>query len=326
MRCESITCPANLTSTEGLRLFAMKPVPIDALYAAFTPAVGDAPPDMRRELGHFNVFTVGNPRGGLPHRPPTHFNRQAFYKISLTHGCGRLEYADQAQEVGPYFLFLATPSLSYRWAPHEASAHTGCFCIFTDEFLRPAKGGVLVEELPLFRPGAHPVIGLTEAEYQAVETIFQKMRHEIASTYAYKYDLLRTYLVELIHLVQKLQPAPVPVLAPAAARLAAQFTELLERQFPLGAPASPPRLRTAKDYASALAVHVVHLNRVLKEATGHTTTSLISNRLAHEAKLLLKQTTRNVSEIADHLGFTDAAHFCTFFKRQTGLTPGDFRQ
>lgn len=303
----------------------MKPVSIDALYAAFTPAVSDAAPDMRRELGHFDVFTVGSPRAGTPPRPPRHFNRQAFYKISLTHGSGCLEFAGQAQQVGPRFLFLATPSLHYRWTPDE-TAHAGCFCIFTDEFLLPAKGGVLAAELPIFRPGAHPIIELTDAECQVVESIFQKMTQEIASTYAYKYDLLRTYLVELIHLVQKLQPAPELARPPAAARLAAQFAELLERQFPLDAPAGAPRLRTAKAYADALAVHIVHLNRVLKAATGHTTSTLISNRLAHEAKLLLQQTTQNVSEIADHLGFTDTAHFCTFFKRHTGLTPGDFRQ
>ncbi|RYY11300.1 MAG: AraC family transcriptional regulator [Cytophagaceae bacterium] len=159
-----------------------------------------------------------------------------------------------------------------------------------------------------------------------MEAIFQKMTQELASTYAYKYDLLRTYLAELIHLVQKLQPAAAPARPPAAARLAAQFAELLERQFSLAGPAGLPRLRTAKDYADALAVHVVHLNRVLKEVTGHTTTTLLGNRLAHEAKLLLKQTTQNVSEIADQLGFADVAHFCTFFKRHTGLTPGDFRQ
>lgn len=303
----------------------MKPVPIDALYAAFTPAVGDAPPDMRRELGHFDVFTVGGPQAGSAHRPPQHFNRQAFYKISLMRGSGRFEFADHAQEVGPYFLFMATPSLLYRWTPNEA-AHTGRFCIFTDEFLRSAKGSVLVAELPLFRPGTPPIIEITATECRAVEAILQKMTQEMASDYVYKYDLLRTYLVELIHLVQKLQPAATPARPPAATRLAAQFAELLERQFPLDAPAGLPRLRTAKDYADALAVHVVHLNRVLKEATGHTTTILIGNRLAHEAKLLLKQTTQNVSEVADHLGFADVAHFCTFFKRRTGLTPGDFRQ
>ncbi|RYY07487.1 MAG: AraC family transcriptional regulator, partial [Cytophagaceae bacterium] len=74
-----------------------------------------------------------------------------------------------------------------------------------------------------------------------------------------------------------------------------------------------------------LAVHVNHLNRVLKDTTGHTTTALISGRVAQEAKILLKQTSWTISEIADSLGFADAAHFCNFFKRQAGLTPGEFR-
>ncbi len=293
----------------------MKPTSLEALYSKFIPVVGDAPPDMQRELGQFDVFSLGNLRPGYDHRPPMPFNRQAFYKISLTHGRGRIEYADQAIETGPNTLFLATPRTSYRWTP-LAPVPSGYFCIFTDEFLRPLKGGMLGEELPIFQPGAHPVVTLTAAE----EAIFQKMVHEMVSDYAYKYGLLRTYLVELLHFVQKLQPASAPAIAPAAARLADQFAELLERQFPLEGP-PPPRLRTAKAYADHLAVHVNHLNRVLKEATGHTTTALVSHRTAQKAKLLLKQTTQNVSEEADYLGFTDVAHF----KRQTGLTPGGFR-
>ena len=303
----------------------MKPTSLEALYTKFSPVAGEAPPDMRRELGQFDVFSQGSLRPGQSHRPPKPFNRQAFYKISLTHGHGRIEYADQTIEVGPHTLFLATPRTAYRWVPLGA-APTGYFCIFTDEFLLPTKGGALVAELPIFQPGAHAALLVSESECAAVEAIFQKMVHEMAADYAYKYDLLRTYLAELIHAVQKLQPAPAPALPPAAGRLAARFAELLERQFPLEGPAPQPRLRTAKDYADHLAVHLVHLNRVLKEATGHTTTTLIGFRVAQEAKLLLKHTTRNVSEVADQLGFTDVAHFCTFFKRQTGLTPGGFRR
>jgi AraC family transcriptional activator of pobA len=84
-------------------------------------------------------------------------------------------------------------------------------------------------------------------------------------------------------------------------------------------------VRTARDYADALAVHVNHLNRVLKDATGHTTTALLADRLAQEARQLLKQSSWTVAEIADSLGFTDTAHFCHFFKRQTGVAPGDYR-
>jgi AraC-like DNA-binding protein len=202
----------------------------------------------------------------------------------------------------------------------------GYFCIFTDEFLGPSRGGLVLEELPIFQPGGCPVVPVTAAEFATVEVLFQKMEQEIQSTYAYKYDLLRAYLLELIHLGQKFLPAPAE--APvhnASARVTAQFGELLERQFPLESPQQRLRLRTATDYAAQLAVHVNHLNRVLKETTGHTTTALIGSRVVQEAKMLLKHTNWSVSEIADSLGFADVAHFCNFFKRQTGLAPGTFR-
>ncbi|WP_223651137.1 helix-turn-helix domain-containing protein [Hymenobacter psoromatis] len=299
----------------------MKPTSLEDLYAKFTPVAGETPADMQRELGQFDVFSLGNLRPGRHHRPPTPFNRQAFYKISLSHGEGRFEFADHAVEVGPDTLFLATPRTAYRWTVH-GEALTGYFCIFTEEFLLPAKGGMRVEELPVFRAGAQPAIRISEAECAAAEAIFEKMIREMATGYAYKYDLLRIYLLGLIHFAQKLQPAPAAALPPAATRVADQFAKLLERQFP----PQGPRLRTAKDYADQLAVHVVHLNRVLKEVTGQTTTALIASRITQEAKLLLKQTNQSVSEVADQLGFTDVAHFCTFFKRQSGLTPSNFRR
>ena len=84
-------------------------------------------------------------------------------------------------------------------------------------------------------------------------------------------------------------------------------------------------LRSAKDYADRLAVHVNHLNKVLKEKTGKTTTGIISDRIAREAKILLKQTDWNISEISYSLGFDELAHFSNFFKKQTSFTPLGFR-
>jgi AraC-like DNA-binding protein len=84
-------------------------------------------------------------------------------------------------------------------------------------------------------------------------------------------------------------------------------------------------LRSAKDYADRLAVHVNHLNKVLKENTGKTTTGIISSRVLQEAKILLKQTDWNVSEIAYCLGFEEVAHFSNFFRKQTSFSPMGFR-
>ena len=304
----------------------MKPNTLSAFYAACVPTPESPtgvlpPPDMAHGVGHFNVFPLADLRGA----PPMAFSRRAYYKIALCRGGSQVEYADQSPHRSRNTLFLVTPRVSYRWLPLTPTPEGYC-CLFDDAFLLPARTGVVLVELPIFQPGAYPVWEVVEADCAAFEAVFEKMAHELTSGYAYKHDLLRTYVWELIHLVQKLQPAPAP-LAPHSAtdRVAAQFSALLERQFPRPGPQSPLRLRTATDYAQQLAVHVNHLNRVLRAATGLTTTALIGQRLAQEAKILLKQTPWSISEIADTLGFADVAHFCTFFKRHAAQTPGAFR-
>ena len=67
------------------------------------------------------------------------------------------------------------------------------------------------------------------------------------------------------------------------------------------------------------------VNKVLKETTGKSTTDIINGRIAEEAKILLKQTQWNVSEIAFTLGFDEVAHFSNFFKKHTTLSPLKYR-
>jgi AraC-like DNA-binding protein len=45
-----------------------------------------------------------------------------------------------------------------------------------------------------------------------------------------------------------------------------------------------------------------------------------------ESKNLLTYTSLTVSEIAFKLHFSEPTHFIRFFKKETGLTPADFRQ
>jgi AraC family transcriptional activator of pobA len=93
------------------------------------------------------------------------------------------------------------------------------------------------------------------------------MHEKLASDYAHKHDLLRAYVLELLHLGQKQQPATT--LHPAhsaAARLSSRFVELLERQFPLTTPQQRVPLRTAKDFADHLAVHFNHLTKCSRTA------------------------------------------------------------
>ncbi|MDO1444987.1 helix-turn-helix transcriptional regulator [Rhodocytophaga aerolata] len=281
------------------------------------------PQELSKEIGHFNVFNIEDLNAKGTSVMP--YNRRAYYKISLISGRNRAEYADKVISIENNALLFATPKVPYHWIP-EDTKQSGYFCIFTDEFLLPAKSGVVLDDLPIFRSGGYPVFQVTEEDKEDILSIFKKMNKEITSNYVYKYDLLRNYVLELIHFGQKLQP--VTSLYPthtASARVSSLFIELLERQFPIESPHQKLHLRTAKDYADRLSVHVNHLNKVLKENTGKTTTDIIKNRVAQEAKILLKQTDWNISQIAYCLGFEEVAHFSNFFKKQTSVAPIIFR-
>lgn len=45
-----------------------------------------------------------------------------------------------------------------------------------------------------------------------------------------------------------------------------------------------------------------------------------------EAKKLLAENEIIIKEISEELGFADAPHFVKFFKKETGMTPGQFKE
>jgi AraC-like DNA-binding protein len=295
------------------------------LEAFYKETVGLIPEGINKEIGHFNVFKLEDTISLYRKKHVMPYNRRSYYKISFINGRNRAEYADKVIQIEKNALLFATPKIPYHYLPLDEN-QSGYFCIFTDDFLVHSKSGVVLDDLPIFRPGGYPIFQLTDEEVVDLRYIFQKMYKELSSDYAYKYDLLRNYVLELIHYGQKLQPATslYPTHS-ASARVSSLFIELLERQFPIESPQQKLVLRTAKDYADRLSVHVNHLNKVLKENTGKTTTALISSRIVQEAKILLKQTDWNISEIAYSLGFEEVAHFSNFFKKQTSLAPVSFR-
>jgi AraC family transcriptional activator of pobA len=288
-------------------------------------ATAKLPEGISKEIGHFNIFEIEklfDKETGSRIMP---YSRRAYYKISLIQGRNRVEYADKVIEIEESALLFATPKIPYHWLPEDDN-QSGLFCIFTPDFLAKNKVGIILDDLPIFQPGQLPVFQLTQEATQELSYIFRKMHKEMATDYIYKYDLLRNLVLEVIHYGQKLQPMSALITTQNASdRISSLFIELLERQFPVESTQQRLDLRTAKDYANRLAVHVNHLNKVLKEVTGSTTTEIISNRVIQEAKILLKQTDWNISEISYTLGFDDLAHFSNFFKKQTSFAPGTFR-
>ncbi|NML39575.1 AraC family transcriptional regulator [Chitinophaga sp. G-6-1-13] len=294
----------------------------ESLEQFYRDKYGSLSEDFQKSIGQFNVFRIED-RVRTGTTSPT-FIRRDFFKIMLFQGDNVFHYGDKSIPVSGNTLLFFNPQVPYTYDPLHPDT-TGYFCVFRDEFFKE-YGRLHLSKLPLFTKGPQPVFGLDDESTVEVKSIFEKMIRELDTDYIYKYELIRSYVSELIYLAMKLQPANNLYEHPdAASRITSVFTELLERQFPIESTSQRFALRSPKAFAERLSVHVNYLNRAIKKTTGRTTTDLIFERLTAEAKALLKHTSWNIAEISYVLGFEDQAHFNNFFKKQTTMSPSSFR-
>ena len=293
----------------------------DSLSDFYKKKWGWLPENLQRELGHFNVFQLDNYVG--ENAQPVPYKRRDFYKITFFKGSAQIHYADKAIAVKHQALVFSNPQIPYKWEGLEG-VESGYFCIFNQDFFR--QFGQL-SEYPIFKAGGVHLFELTDEQSEKIVALFQKMQEEIKSNYLYKYDVLRTQVFDMMHFAMKLQPSfeNEIVQSNASHRISTLFAELLERQFPIEN-RGQSLLRLPSDYAKQLNVHTNHLNRTVKETTGKTTSEIIAERLAQEAKVLLKHTDLTIAEIGYLLGFSEATHFSNFFKKQTGESANTFRK
>ena len=276
--------------------------------------------NLEKDKVHFNILSYDDCADGAT----ITYRRRDFYKVTLARGNYVIHYGDKSLAVSGSTLAFFSPDVPYTIEMPESQL-IGDYFIFREAYFNEYyRTGI--RSLPVFAAGNQPVYSLNKSQDKAAAALFKKMRNEMATDYVFKHDLIRNGIVELIHFALKLQPAGIPYPhTDANVRITAVFTELLDRQFPIEAPQQRFELRSARDFAAQLNVHVNHLNHALKSTTGKTTTGHISARLTNEAIALLKHTDWNISEISYCLGFEDQAHFTHFFKKQTSQAPSHFR-
>jgi len=103
-----------------------------------------------------------------------------------------------------------------------------------------------------------------------------------------------------------------------------KFNKLLNAYFENGK-AEGNGLPTVSDFASELNLSSKYLSDLLKQETGKTALDLIHLYVISEAKNLLVEGGKSVSEIAYQLGFENPPYFSRLFKKEVGISPKDFK-
>ena len=83
---------------------------------------------------------------------------------------------------------------------------------------------------------------------------------------------------------------------------------------------------TVAKIAEELYISETYLSRIFKRSLNVSAFQYLINYRIERAKFLLEKTDYTVYMIAERCGFHDAHHFAKIFKKQTGLTPTEFRK
>ena len=84
--------------------------------------------------------------------------------------------------------------------------------------------------------------------------------------------------------------------------------------------------RGVEFYADKLCLSPKYLSAVSKSICGYTVQELVFKAIIRKCISLLKNTQKNIQEISNEFGFPNASYFGTFFKKQVGMSPQQYRK
>jgi AraC-like DNA-binding protein len=253
----------------------------------------------------------------------TYPHRHDFYEVLYVTGGVGTHFIDfNAYPIEPNTFYFISPGQVHYWettVPIE-----GEIFVFTDDFLLFAPADYMIlHELSFFHTvEGSPTLQLNEIDHLRVASLFRAAAEEFQAYDFRAASVLRAYLHILLVQIQRICAIQEAKAGNGqdkiAQKLTRRFKQLIAKQ--------SVTKQSVQDYADQLSVTVSHLNKTVKATTGYTPGQLVRQEIVLEAKRLFQHTDLTATEIGYRLAFDDPSYFGRFFKREVGVSPGQFRQ
>jgi len=274
----------------------------------------------------FDGFAIGRLEDSakvIPQKMPPY--RKHFYKIMLIlSGEIDMRNNDNEQNLATNTLFFSGEGHIQSW--ESIAPMSGYVLYFTADFYSIVhKKNKLHADFPFFTQNASMSIQINPQESEHLQRTCENIISLSQQDLSNKEDIFRSYLNILLLESKNLYEEKIgtnAVSQDSDKRILNNFNQLIEAQY---GTSREKVLKSVQEFANEMAIHPTHLSYVVKSLTGKTALQRIHQRKLVEAKSLLLQTSKTVSEIAYDLHFDNPTHFVRFVKKKTGKTPLQLR-
>lgn len=248
-------------------------------------------------------------------------HRHDFFEVLyLLKGSGFHVIDGNKYEIKPPCVFFMSPGQAHKL--ELSNDIEGYIFIFTSDFylLNRTNQNSLIE-FPFFytiHQDNPPLLLENKSDILFLESLFKQGISEINCPGDYTSEMIRSLLDLILTSCASRYPINETSLNKGKGQiLVKRFFHLLEENH--------QKNLSLNDYAKLIGITPNHLTQTVKLLTGKTSSQIIKSKQLLEIKRLLVHTSLNVSEIANQLHFEDQSYFTKFFKRETGLTPLQYR-
>ncbi len=165
-----------------------------------------------------------------------------------------------------------------------------------------------------------PIITIPDSQEKKFDNLYEIFQDEFATPDKIQGDMLQMLLKRLIIMCTRLAKEQLIVtdLNNDQVDIIRKYNVLVDTHY--------KTKRKVTDYADLLFKSPKTLSNLFSKYNQKSPQQIILERIALEAKRLMQFTDKQNQEIAFELGFNDAAHFSSFFKKMTKQSPTEFRK
>ena len=159
-----------------------------------------------------------------------------------------------------------------------------------------------------------------QAQWKLIQQLWHDIKYEWQSDFPGKERALENYVSLLIIQIGRLsnEQAKSTVVNSDELRIFHKFTNEIESHF--------REQWLLPNYIQAIGVSESRLNQICQRVSNCSPKKLIRERLLQEIKRMLIFSRLTINEVSYQVGFSDPAYFSRFFKKQTGVSPLNYRK